>query len=60
MDFSLSEEQRKWQNIAREFVEENIKPDVLRRDRLPTAEERIPWDWISKASDAGLRTLGVS
>jgi alkylation response protein AidB-like acyl-CoA dehydrogenase len=59
MDFGLNEEQVRWRNIAREFVETVIKPDVLRRDRLPTAEERIPWDWIRKASTLGLRTLGV-
>jgi alkylation response protein AidB-like acyl-CoA dehydrogenase len=32
---------------------------VLRRDRLPTAEERIPWDWIQQADALGLRTLGI-
>ena len=36
-----------------------IKPDVLRRDRLPSAAERIPWDWIREADKLGLRTLGV-
>ncbi len=36
-----------------------IQPDVLRRDRLPTAAERIPWDWIRQADQLGLRTLGV-
>ena len=59
MDFSLSEEQTRWRNVARTFVEETIKPDVLRRDRLPTAEERIPWDWIRQADALGLRTLGI-
>jgi hypothetical protein len=42
MDFQLNEEQLRWRDIARDFVEKVIKPDVLRRDRLPTAEERIP------------------
>jgi acyl-CoA dehydrogenase len=60
MDFSLNEEQIRWRNVARKFVDEVIRPDVLRRDRLPTAEERIPWDWIKQADTLGLRTLGIS
>jgi butyryl-CoA dehydrogenase len=59
MDFTLTPEQQRWRNLAREFTEEIIKPDVIRRDRLPTAAERIPWDWIREADKQGLRTLGV-
>ena len=59
MDFTLSEEQLQWRAIARDFAERVIRPDVLRRDRLPTAAERIPWDWIREADTLGLRTLGV-
>ena len=59
MDFSLTEEQLRWREVARDFALQVIKPDVLRRDRLPTAAERIPWDWIRQADGLGLRTLGV-
>ena len=59
MDFTLTEEQGRWRQIARDFAGSVIKPDVLRRDRLPTAAERIPWDWIREADRLGLRTLGV-
>ncbi len=59
MDFTLTEEQNRWRAVARNFAEHSIKPDVLRRDRLPTAKERIPWDWIRQADRLGLRTLGV-
>lgn len=59
INFDLSPEHLRWRGIAREFVEGVIKPDVLRRDRLASAEERIPWDWIRLASERGLRTLGV-
>lgn len=59
MEFEFNAEQIRWRNIARNFAEEVIKPDVLRRDRLPTAEERIPWDWIRQADQLGIRTLGV-
>ncbi len=59
MDFSLSKDQRHWRDVARTFVGEVIRPDVLRRDRLATAEERIPWDWIKEADRRGLRTLAM-
>ena len=59
MDFTLTEEQQRWRAVARDFAEKVIRPDVLRRDRLPTAAERIPWDWIRQADAQGLRTLAV-
>ena len=59
MDFSLTQEQQRWRSLAREFAEKIIKPDVMRRDRLPTAAERIPWDWIREADKQGIRTMGV-
>ncbi len=59
MDFTLTEEQLRWRAVARGFAEQVIKPDVLRRDRLLTAAERIPWDWLRQADQLGLRTLGV-
>jgi acyl-CoA dehydrogenase len=59
VDFTFSEEQLRWRAIARDFAEKIIKPDVSRRDRLPTAEERIPWDWIREADKLGIRTLGI-
>lgn len=59
MDFSLTKEQIRWRDAARQFVEDVVKPDVMRRDRLATAEERIPWDWIREADRRGLRTLGI-
>ncbi len=59
MDFTLSDEQLRWRSLARDFAANVIRPDVLRRDRLPTAAERIPWDWIREADRLGMRTLGV-
>ncbi|MGZ8202940.1 MAG: acyl-CoA dehydrogenase family protein [Burkholderiales bacterium] len=59
MDFALSDEQMRWRTLARDFVEKTIKPDAVRRDRLPSAAERIPWDWIREANTLGIRTLGV-
>jgi alkylation response protein AidB-like acyl-CoA dehydrogenase len=59
MDFSLNTEHQRWRDLARAFAEQIIKPDVMRRDRLPTAAERIPWDWIREADKQGIRTMGV-
>jgi len=59
VDFTLSEVQQQWRALAREFAERTIRPDAQRRDRLPTAAERIPWDWIREADRLGFRTLGV-
>ncbi len=59
MDFSLGENQRKWQLIAREFAKKVIAPEALERDKIPLAKDRIPWDWIKLADKAGIRTLGV-
>lgn len=59
MDFSLTPEQARWQKLARELTTEIVAPAAAERDRLPTAAERIPWDWIRSASELGLRTLGV-
>lgn len=59
MDFGLTEEQKRWRTLAHEFAEKTIKPEALQRDRLPTAAERIPWDWIREADKLGIRTLGV-
>ena len=34
MDFTLNEEQRAWQDKARKFAEEEIRPVSLARDRI--------------------------
>jgi len=63
MDFRLSEEQVAIQTMVRKFIQRDVKPGALERDRtfdpkLPL-EERYPWDLMKKASALGLRTLGV-
>ena len=59
MDFSLSNEQRSWQMLARKFAEEEIRPISLKRDAIPTARETFDWDIIKKGSKLGFRTLAV-
>ncbi len=59
MDFALNTEQRKWQQKARQFAEEQIRPISLARDQI--ADPAATWDWdiIKKGSKLGFRTLGV-
>jgi alkylation response protein AidB-like acyl-CoA dehydrogenase len=59
MDFSLSNEQRSWQILARKFAEQEIRPISLERDAIPTARETFDWEIIKKGSKLGFRTLAV-
>ena len=59
MDFSLSDEQRSWQMLARKFAEEEIRPISLERDAIPTARETFDWEIIKMGSKLGFRTLAV-
>jgi alkylation response protein AidB-like acyl-CoA dehydrogenase len=59
MDFSLSNEQRSWQMLARKFADEEIRPISLQRDAIPTARETFDWDIIKKGSKLGFRTMAV-
>jgi alkylation response protein AidB-like acyl-CoA dehydrogenase len=59
MDFSLSNEQRHWQETARKFADEEIRPISLERDTIETARETWDWDIIKKGSKLGFRTLAV-
>ncbi len=59
MNFSLNEEQRGWQQKAREFAREELRAASLARDQLEGGF--APWDWeiIRKGSRLGFRTLAV-
>ncbi len=59
MDFSLNDEQRAWQQKAREFSENEIRPLSVKRDQIEGPFD--PWDWdiIEKGSKLGFRTLAV-
>ena len=56
-DIRLSEEQRAYRDLAREFAENEIKPIALELDRKPNWEERIPWEVLKKGSQLGFRTF---
>jgi acyl-CoA dehydrogenase len=59
MDFSLNEEQRRWQDEARHFAKEVLLPASLKRDQIEGGRE--PWDWdiIKAGSKIGFRTFAV-
>ena len=59
MDFTLNEEQRGWQEKARKFAEEEIRPVSLARDRILDPKETWDWELIKKGSKLGFRTLAV-
>ena len=55
VDFALSEEQLMLQELARDFANDEIKPNAGRWDR----DSEFPLDTIRKASDNGLLTLKI-
>src|ERR1035437_9111631 len=56
----LTSEQQTIRDTVRNFVQREIKPIALERERLENFEERFPWEVLDKASRIGLRTLALS
>src|SRR5688572_28374809 len=59
-DVRLSEEQRQFQKLARDFAQNEIKPRAMPLDREPDWEKRVPWDLLKKGSQLGFRTFVLS
>ena len=59
MDFSLNEEQRSWQQKAREFSRYEIRPISIQRDQIEGGFAPWNWDIIERGSKLGFRTLAV-
>jgi alkylation response protein AidB-like acyl-CoA dehydrogenase len=59
MNFSFNEVQRHWQQKARAFAREEIRPLSLQRDRIEGGFGPWEWDIIRKGSQLGFRTLAV-
>ena len=57
IEFSLTEEQRTIQESARKFVEKDVKPIALQRDRSVNHHDCFQWDIVEKLSQIGFRTL---
>ena len=56
-DIRLSDEQREFQQLARKFAQEEIKPKAMPLDREPDWEKRIPWELLKEGSQLGFRTF---
>ena len=59
-DLHLTREQLEIRRTVRDFVQREIKPIALQRDRLEDFDARFPWEVLDKASRMGLRTLALS
>lgn len=56
----LSAEQLEIRDTVRDFVTREIKPVVLKAERLDAADRRLPMELLDHASQMGLRTLALS
>lgn len=59
-DIRLNEEQRAFQQLARDFAQNEIRPIALDLDARPDWEDRIPWEVLKKGSRLGFRTFVLS
>jgi len=59
-DLSYTEEQLDIRSRVREFVEKEVKPISIERDKILDPEEAFPWDIVEKADAIGLRTLPLA
>jgi alkylation response protein AidB-like acyl-CoA dehydrogenase len=59
IDFSLSEEQRAIQKMARDFAEKEIRPKASEYDRILDPKACFPWDIVKKGIKLGFSTMGI-
>jgi alkylation response protein AidB-like acyl-CoA dehydrogenase len=59
-DLHLSAEQLEIRDTVRDFVTRQIKPVVLKADRLDAGDRRLPMALLDEASQLGLRTLTLA
>ncbi len=59
-DVRLSDEQRQFQKLARDFAQKEIKPKAMPLDPEPDWEKRVPWELLKKGSQLGFRTFVLS
>jgi alkylation response protein AidB-like acyl-CoA dehydrogenase len=55
--FAMTHGQRRWTEVAREFVQRVVMPVAARLDERPDPEECFSWEIVEEASRIGLRTL---
>jgi len=55
VNFDLTEEQKRWRDLAHEYAQEEIKPHAAQLDK----EQRFPYDIVSRMTELGLMGLTV-
>lgn len=55
MDFTLSDEQRRWRGLARRFADEVVRPVAKDLDAKSDPAEGFSWEVVEAADDFGLR-----
>ena len=60
MDFSLTDEQKALQSLARDYVDQHVRSAAAEFDRQSDPVDCIPSDIVEEGSRLGLRTLALS
>lgn len=60
MDFTLTEEQIAFRDLARQFAEKEIRTSAIALDKQVSPGDCFPWDIVRKGSHIGLRTMPLS
>jgi short-chain 2-methylacyl-CoA dehydrogenase len=55
MNFDLTEEQKRWRDLAHEYAQEEIRPRAARLDK----EQKFPYDIIGRMTQLGLMGMTV-
>ncbi len=55
MNFDLTVEQQRWQDLAREYAQEEIRPRATQLDK----EQAFPYDIVARMTDLGLMGMTV-
>jgi alkylation response protein AidB-like acyl-CoA dehydrogenase len=59
-NLQLSAEQLEFRDTVRDFVEREIKPVMLKADRIDVRDRSLPMDLLDQVSQLGMRTLTTS
>ena len=55
MNFDLTDEQRRWRDLAREYAQGEIRPRAAQLDK----EQKFPYDIVAQMAELGLMGMTV-
>ena len=55
MNFDLTDEQRRWRNLARDFAQGEVRPRAAQLDK----EQKFPYDIVAEMTELGLMGMTV-